>query len=147
MFIMGSPLMAAWTAEVIKVEIVEKSPGQRLTAVTLKFTDGSTTVNDVIFESVQASTTTVSAFCKQKIAQYETLDFFKTKIPVGLVDLSVTPLSDFEKARQKFFADNALMQFLKTLVDNGVTNAQADFDNTRTAINDEYNGEYFGIKP
>lgn len=147
--VMASPLMAAWTADVVGVSFSERVPGERQIKVLLKFTDGITTVNDVVFESVDVSTTILSNFCKLKISQYQAIDASKTKIPLGPVDLTTSPLSVEDIARNKFFADFNHLEILKRLVAAGVVNAQADMDAMQTTVNDEYRREYlvFSTKP
>lgn len=131
-----------WTANITNVQIVEKSPGQRLTDVTIDFTNGTTAVKGVIFESLQASTTTVSNFCKQKIAQYETLDFLKPTLTIGPVDLTDTPPTPEELTRNKFVADFSRLEILKRLMDAGVTNAKADYDALLITVNGGYKTAY-----
>ena len=141
---------APWTADVTGAEIITSGdPGRRLVRVMIKFTDGVTTVNDVPFDTVSPSTTSISNFCKGKVAQYEALDSFIAAPPLGPVDLTKILPTLEEIARNKYFADKTRLDFLESLRASDGLSAEGlqDLANQKVLVQSEYRREYIGIVP
>ena len=145
----GVVARAQWTAEITGAEIVTLpggDPGRRIVRTLIKFTDGTQVIDGVPFEAVNPSTTSISNFCRGKIAQYETMDTFVADPPLGNVDLTKKLPTAEELAKIKYFQDRAKLDYLTKLVaDKALPPDNPEYLALLQTVKDGWRKEYFDL--
>lgn len=145
----GMEVNATWTAEVTGAEIITLpggDPGRRIVRTLIKFTDGTQVIDGVPFEAVNPSTTSISNFCRGKIAQYEAMDAFVADPPLGDVDLTKTLPTTEELAKIKYFQDRAKLDYLTKLVaDKALPPDNPEYLALLQTVKDGWRKEYFDL--